>query len=495
MTGRRLRAVTPDVRPRAILYLRQSKPRKQAGVAMPRTAEESISFEVQETAGRDYCARRGYDVAYVIRDQVTGLMWEKRAGIQETLRLVAAGNGEVVVLYRWSRISRRKLHQAVAFDAIERAGGRVESSTEPFDTGTAGGRFGREVMLAAAVLESEQKAEQWAEAHARRLEMGLPPRGGDRFGYVRTAAGYDVDPVTGPVLAEMYLRYLDGAGFTAVARWLNDAGYRTSGGRPWDRDRVTKVLDSGWAAGRIIVGHGPGATLHNGGHLPVIDLETWEAYQVARATRRGTPPRTVEPVYVLSGLIRCGDEGCGAPMHANRLGVRAGYGYLCSRWARTGEGRCVTITRAKAEAAVLVWLREWAADADEAAKREAARAGQRVIARHDAADLARAVVALDKRLVKLVLDHNAGLIPNTAYVAARDELTAERGAAEGRRVDAETRQRATTRPGAPIARAILADWDILPVRTRRDLLAQVIERVEIRRGDARNDVSVAIVPR
>lgn len=494
MTSRQrpLRAVgTPR---RAILYLRQSKKRDQADGQRARAGEESISFEVQEAAGRDYCARQGIEVAYVIRDQISGLRWEKRAGIQETLRLVAAGDAEVVVLYRWSRISRRKLHQALAFDAIERAGGTVESSTEPFDTKTAGGRFGRDVMLAAAVLESEQKSEQWAEAHARRLALGLPPRGGGRFGYACEEGRYAVDPITGPVLAQMYRLYIGGAGFTAIAAWLNREGHTTRARGEWERTRVTKVLDSGWAAGRVIVGSGPRAELHQGTHPRVIDEDTWQAYLAARADRRGEPPRTVEPVYVLSGLIRCGDADCGAPMHATRLGKHAGYGYWCSRWSRSRTGRCVTVTRAKAEDAVLEWLGEWAGDLEEAARREAVRDAERVVARSDAADLARAVARLDARLTKLVLDHNAGMIPDVVYAAARDELVDARAVAEARRADAERRQRVRARPAAPIVRALLDDWEILPVRERRDALRRLIERVEIVRPDGPGPVTVRVVP-
>ncbi len=42
----------PQAPPRAVVYTRQSTHR-----------EESVSLELQETAGRDYCARHGYGVA------------------------------------------------------------------------------------------------------------------------------------------------------------------------------------------------------------------------------------------------------------------------------------------------------------------------------------------------------------------------------------------------------------------------------------------------
>ena len=46
--------LVPVLAPRAVLYLRQSTFR-----------EESISLELQEMAGRDYCSRKGYTVVAV----------------------------------------------------------------------------------------------------------------------------------------------------------------------------------------------------------------------------------------------------------------------------------------------------------------------------------------------------------------------------------------------------------------------------------------------
>lgn len=476
----------PGAPPRAVLYLRQSTHR-----------EESISLELQETACRDYAARRGYVVVDVISDPgVSGLKWERRPGVQQVLTMVEARECEVVLVWRWSRLSRRRLHQAVALDRVERAGGRVESATEPFDTTTAGGEFGRDVLLAAAHFESRQKAEQWREAHQRRLGLGLPACGGDRYGYVRTEAGeYTPDPGTAPVLTGMYEAYLAGAGFTAIAADLNRAGRRTLAGGTWTRDRVTRVLDSGFGAGQLVTGRGSAAVYVAGRQPPVVDEAMWQAYVAARRRRRGVAPRSVEPVYVLSGLIRCGD--CGSPMHATRLGRHAGYGYWCSRWAASRACRCVTVSRAKAEGAVVEWLRAVASDIDRAAALEAERAAAVTVAKVDAENVARQVTRLDAQLDRLTLGWSDGLVPDESYRRTRGQLDQRRGELLSRLAELEGEQRESPVGVAGVAATLLQEWDLLPVRERRELLSSLIAQVRVVRPLAgeRGAVRVEIVSR
>lgn len=469
---------------RAAIYTRQSVAR-----------DDSVSMELQETACREYCARRGYTVVEVITDRgVSGLKWEKRPGVQDLMGKVRDGRVDVVVVWRWSRLSRNRLHQAVALDIVERAGARVESATEPFDTSTAGGEFGRDVMLAAAHFESRQKSEQWKEAHARRRRLGLPAQGGDRFGYTRDGAIYMPDPETGPVLAGMYADYIAGAGFTAIAFRLNREGRRTLWGNAWSRDRVTHVLDSGFGAGMIRRGRRSGSTYERGAHEPVVDGATWQAYLSARRLREGTPARVVEPRYVLTGLIVCGEPGCGAPMHPTALGRHTGYGYQCSRWAQSRQCRCVTVSRAKAEAAVRVFLEEIAADVDKraAVKRARVETGRNAKAEAAAArrDLARVEAALEKLTSRWALDE----VPPETYVQVRDDLLRGKALA-GKRLDEAVALQAELRVSAlPIARQLLAEWGTLAVADRRRMLQHLVRRVRVVRGERRGAVSVVVDP-
>lgn len=457
----------PDRPPRAVLYLRQSTHR-----------EESISIELQETSGRDYCARRGYEVVAVIKDAgVSGLKWEKRPGIQETLRMVKAAEAEKVVVMRWSRLSRQRLHQALALDAIEKAGGEVESSTEPFDTATAGGEFGRDVMLAAAAFESRQKSEQWRQAHDRRRGNGLPHNGTPRAGYVYESGAYWINPDDAERWREVYLKYIDGDGFPFLCKQLNRAGSRNlMSGKPWKITTLMRTMDSGFLAGLVIRDARTNPAYSKGAHDPVIDEELWELYLAARRSRKGKS-NDVTPKYRLSGLVRCGD--CAAAMVAGFGKGGPGYVFECGRWRRGEGGRYVSSVRTAIEDAVKEWLEDRiAASVSEAAEQvpakpqvSNARAGRQIVARQ--------INDLDKQLVTLTRQLTTGLVPESIYTQTRDEILAEREPLQAELDRLILEDRSPPVDVAGVASHLVEHWDALPVDKCRKLLGKLIRHVEV----------------
>jgi site-specific DNA recombinase len=466
----------PDTPPRVIGYVRVSMAR-----------EAMISPAIQRTSVTDWAARTGRTIVGWVEDlDQTGRNFRRR--ITEAIAEVEAGNADEIAVWKFSRFGRNRLGWAVNLDRVESVGGELQSATEEVDARSAAGRFQRGILAEVAAFESDRIGEVWKEVHANRRDRGLPAQGGNRFGYTRNGNAYTPDGNAG-VLAGMYADYLAGAGFTAIAGRLNRAGVRTLSGGPWTRDRVCRVLDSGFAAGMLVSGKGARAVWVGGAHPPLIDEGTWRSYVKARTARRGAAPNTTAPRYVLSGLIRCGD--CGAPMHATRLGSgRPGYGYLCSRWAASRQGRCVTVTRAKAEAAVMGWLAGLAGQVNERAEVRQAQHADRLIARADAAHLARQVTALDQRLIRLTHQLAEDLVPPAAYRQVRDDITAEKAALTARLVEVEARSAA---PDAPrVAADLLARWDGLGLQERRAVLASLIGRVVAHRAET---VTVTVTPR
>lgn len=444
----RLRPVQGRPR-RLVVYVRQSVER-----------DGSISPEVQERACRDYLLSRGDEVLEVIADVgVSGLKWDRRPGVQRAMRMVADGRADGIIVWRWSRLSRSRLHQALALDAVEQVGGVIESATEPFDTATAGGRFGRDVMLAAAAFESQQKAEQWADAHQRRLDRGLPASGGPRLGYLLGPdRQYVPDPETAPIVAELYCRYLAGVGLEALAGWLDTLGVRSpKTGRRWTKRGVGYFMRAGFAAGLLQVGgdHRPGA------HPPIIDEMVWARYRAEHQRRVVTAPRLLHPTTRLAGILRC--AGCGYSMtlhYSTAQSVR----YRCS--ARSCEAPAA-VRVSVAEAAAGEFLATMAREVD----RESAVAPASSQVLRDR--LARQVARADAALTRLTVDLAREQIPDAAYRAARDELLGERATAESELHALAAGDQ--SRAGAPVAAAgLLQVWDAAtPVEVNsvvRDLL-------------------------
>ena len=468
-------ARTADAPTRAIIYLRQSVYR-----------EESISLELQEHACREYCDRRGYKVVAVESDPgISGRTWSKRPKVQQVMSMIEADAADVIVLWKWSRLSRNRAHWAVAADRVDVAGGRIESATEPLDTATASGRFARGVMTEYAAFQSEQIGEQWRETHARRRRMGLPADGNARYGYDKLDDGtYTLNAEEAPVLAEMYRRYLRGEGFTRIVRWLNSSGHPTKAGGDWSRVTVTHLLDAGFGAGKLVhrVHQKNGtrdwkirsSTYHDGVHEPVITAAEWDAY-VAMRLDAPQPPRVVEPKYPLTGLIFCGE--CGAPMHVGNQGLKD---YKCSRASQRGATHGMYMTRALVERRVRDWVTELADDVDELAAAVARERERQVIRLDNVAALDRKIADVTDRLGRITVRWAAGNMPDAAYDAAVAQLDADLTSLRQRRQRAAPAPRLEVDP-QQLAMDLAADWDHLTVLEQRNLLRALIARVEIHR--------------
>lgn len=466
----------PSHPPRAIIYLRQSVYR-----------EDSVSLEIQESINRDYCNRRGYQVVAVESDPGVSGRRIDRPGFRRVTSRLDQGDAEVVVAWKWSRYFRHRLHFNVALHEIESRGAQLESATEPVDATTASGRLQRGMLAELAAFESERTGEVWKETHDRRRRAGLPAQGGGRFGYTREGNTFTPHPEQAPVLRWMYEAYIGGAGFASITRDLNRRSIRNRLDRIWQMTTVRQILDSGFAAGLIV--HNKrrrlGADFYPGQHPPLIDKQTWEAYRATRQRRGGQPGRDIEPKYPLTGLILCGD--CDAPMHATQGGQqKTGHSYLCSRWQRTGQGRCVTIVRHRAEAAVLAWLAELRDDVSAAADADSLQARRQLRAQATASQAGSRVAAIERKLAELTRRHLDGTYPDLAYRITRDDLVEEHAAMQ-RLADEARAETVTTRAAAvqPTAAFLVAEWDTLPVRTRRNLLNELIRAVRIYPSDRR----------
>lgn len=461
-------------RDRAVLYLRQSTFR-----------EESISLELQEEACRRYAERIGYEVVAVEADPGISGRTFTRPGVQAVMSTVGRGDADVIILWKWSRWSRNRLDWYVAADKAQQAGGRIESATEPIDTSTSIGRLSRGMMIEIAAFESERAGDQWVEAHERRVRTGRPHHGKNRFGY-----RYDPeqklhvpDPVTAPIVRDLYQRYVDGTSIYRLVQWLNEHQVPTvehggkRGAPSWAESTLRGVLDNPFPTGRFIY---RGETV-DGAHDPIVPLELWEAYREQRQ-RRASRPRAESSKYLLSGLVRC--LACGTVLTGGRAGTQKAY-YRCSSGFTRGTHRGGYISCEVVEAEVMVKLREYSAQLDAQSARELRRSSSTAPAVTVAsleAKRKRATAAM----TNLALQTAEGL-PADVHAEALASLVAKRDD-----LDAQiSHLRAATATPAPEREAIaalIADWDGLPVAYRREMLGRLFRVTVDFAGDRSVDV-------
>jgi len=459
----RLRAV-PNAPERAIIYLRQSTYK-----------EESISLELQETACRDYCERLGYQVVGVEADPgITGRTW-KRPAVQRTMDAIEQGTADVIVLWKWSRLSRSRKDWALAIDRTDIAGGRIEAATEPIDTATASGRFARGVMTEFSAYQSELIGEVWEDIRQRRLSRGLPASGRLPFGWLWGKDCIEPDPEKAPVVVEMYRRYLAGEGSAALAQWLNTQGIPGPNGKPWTRARPFTVMDSPIHAGLIPYR----GSVYPGAHDGIISADTREEYLRERERRRTTGAKPTTSPYLLSQLVRC---ECGGHMHGKGAvtGGKWYGGYLCGDRLTREHPQRAYVSGLTLEPPIVDWLMTFEPELPPAQRRrEALEAAEVARMNHDLEALEAELAAAGRQNVK-------GILPDTTFMRIRAELEQEMGPL--RAAIAAAGRAHSKRPTAEQVASLRGQWVSMTVAEQNRALRLMVEQIRLTRAGAAAEI-------
>ncbi|MEA1264205.1 recombinase family protein [Microbacterium sp. STF-2] len=484
---------------RALRGTSSPMPRRR-GIGMIRVSKERegmTSPEMQRTAIQQCADQNGVEIV----DWVEGIdesgsdrksAWWPR--LDESIARMEAGEYEVILVWRFSRVGRQRLRWAIALDRVDTLGGAILSATEPIESATASGRFARGMLGELNAYQSELIGEQWKETHERRRRAGLPHGGHHRFGYQLVDGRFEPDPVTGPILAEIYRRAIRGDGSGRITRWLNEEGIRTTQGLPWLNTNLFQMLDGGFGAGLIV--HRPGWknkrlpkaqwTFYPGAHDAVIGADEWAAYWARRLTL-SEPSRSIEARHLLTGLIYCSD--CGGRMHYSH------HRYVCSTAARSkGLGRTVvTISSEIVERAAGEWVMTLAADTDAMLAARVATTKRRVRSVNDAEAIDRRVARIDERMATLTIQAIDGTIPDAAYQATIRKLDAERESLTSRQKSLELVNAQREADVREVAVTLAGAWRSLETFERRQALLKVAAAVIIRPG--RGAERVVVVPR
>jgi DNA invertase Pin-like site-specific DNA recombinase len=466
---------------RAIIYARKSSKQDNLG-------EQSASVADQIELGRRYAEHE--DRAWTVVGEFTddgrsGLLdRSRRPGLDAALRMIEEGKADKIVMLWKSRLSRDELDRASLLRDLERwgcewhavrDGGLVDRST-----------YAGFVKDAADAMidngHSIRVRENWQRVHTRRLEGGEPKTGNARWGYTRElrydrrtgreypSGPFTVDPVTGPVLTRLYERYCAGTGFTPLVVWLNEHGHTTTTGAAWSVRSLSRMLDTGFAAGRI----SKEAAYRDriGTHKRIIDEELWQRYLRKRAAKRQVPVKRQAPRWYLAGLVRCGL--CGGSTYINSYESQKS-AIQCTNRRSNKSCPGVSMYRRELEFKVAVWLgghiEQWAS----------------VVPQRDAerAEVQARVTRLEETLQddtatlgKLATGWATGLLDDEGYLAAKAELT---GTQEARTAELDEARSELDRLG-PVARDAYEKLAQQPELTPGEFGAQIgklLRRIEV----------------
>jgi site-specific DNA recombinase len=444
-----------------IIRVSETKGRSGESFTSPKTQRERIEAE---------CQREGLQLIQCFEelDVSGGKSLDARPHLSEAVRMIEAGEAEVIVAAYFGRLVRSLQTQAELLARVEAAGGQVRA----VDAGKVGSANSGEWLDSTmrgmmAEYQRRQGAERTSVAQADAIARGVPLWARVTAGYRRAANGsLEPDPATAPIVVRAFEMRAEGKTIEAVREYLVSKGIRLS-------QRGVQVL----LASRVVLGE-----LHFGKYEPnlqawpaIVDRELWHRVQ-RTVISRGVHAKS-ERLLARLGILRCAT--CGGRMTASARSQEAqgdtpGYQfYRCGR-ARLDCSARASVGAKEVEPLITDAVRAALADVE-------GRASTESHVRDAEAAVEQAQVDLESAI--------------RAFASVSDEPVAIERLAELQEARDATRAHLAQLGGASSAVVLTAaaDWDRLTTDERRALIRVVVKRATVAPGRGPDRVTIEFV--
>jgi site-specific DNA recombinase len=228
-------------RNRAIIYRRVSTDSQT-------TEEGGMSLATQQEKLKAYCVANDLVVAAEFEDAgLSGKTMEERPGLQSALRMLTAGDADILLVVRLCRLSRNTQQTLALAERCQREGWALASLSERLDTTTAAGRLSLSLLASLNQYEREKIGETVKQT------MLFMSRQNRRTGAV--PYGFSLDP-TDPERKRLVPNDEQQEALRRIKRWkrighsyrnicdrLRRLGFKTAeGNTDWDPKSVWNVL-------------------------------------------------------------------------------------------------------------------------------------------------------------------------------------------------------------------------------------------------------------
>ena len=269
--------------------------------------EESIEGQIRVC--EEFAERNGLTVIEKYIDRAMTGKNDERPDFQKMLLDSRKGAFQVVLVYQLDRFARNRYDSAIHKNTLKMNGVKVISARENIGDDASG-------ILMEGILESMAEyysAELSQKIRRGQMENALKGKnngGGIPLGYL---LGEDqklvIDPVTAPLVLEIFQRYADGESKKSIVDSLNERGLRTKKGNPFTTGSFNTIFTN-----RKYIGEYRYQDVVIPGGVPaIIPEELFETVQARVQSNKHAPARTKAEVdYLLSCKLFCGQ--CGTMM-------------------------------------------------------------------------------------------------------------------------------------------------------------------------------------
>ena len=426
---------------------------------------DGLSLDAQRRQLELYCERHGFDLVHVYVDEGVSAHTDKlskRPQFAAMLEAIDRHEADIVVVDTIDRFARHSGLQRQAVERIGRANAGFASIKEQFDYTTPSGKLMLNMLGAVNEFQSDMIGVHVKKSKQEAFDRGLPT-GGLPFGYrgetgETAGARAELDPVAAAAVLETFTLRDQGMSQSALARRLNEAGFRTQRGNAFTSWAIKDMLSCRFYIGLVTLA----GDERQGAHVPIVDRALFERVQLRKQQRNVARREAWVTMGALTGRVRCGT--CQRPVWADRdrMGrpmYREHHGHDCK-----SNGRSIAAHFLDDEIGAVFG----ALQVDEVLLAEAAAA-----VRSATLDVVE-VESLQRSRRRLARAYADGGIEDLEYEARLGAIDEKLRAAT---------LAPTTAPDLEAAAALLRDlptlWGKATVSERRELLGALVEEVHI----------------
>jgi DNA invertase Pin-like site-specific DNA recombinase/DNA-directed RNA polymerase subunit M/transcription elongation factor TFIIS len=284
---------------KAVIYARYSSDGQR---------EESVEGQLREC--KDYAERHNMTIVSTYIDRALSARTDDRPEFQKMVHDSAKKQFDVVLVWKLDRFSRNRLDSATYRAILKRNGVKVVSAMENISEGPEG--IILEAMLDgmaeyySAELSVKVKRGQKENALKCKANGGAAP-----FGYkINTERHYEIDPLTAPIVLEIFTKYADGMTVREISDELNSRGVFTNTKHKYaSKSSFHNLLKNR----RYIGEYRYGETVTPNGMPAIVPLDIFDQVQ-KRMVKNKHKPAAMKAVeeYILTTKLFCGK--CGAMM-------------------------------------------------------------------------------------------------------------------------------------------------------------------------------------
>lgn len=331
--------------------------------------QEELSPDAQRRLIIEYAKKNGIllsDKDIFIENGISGKKADKRPMFKQMIAIAKSKEHpyDVILVWKFSRFARNQDESILYKSLLRKKNVDVVSISEPIIDGP----FGSLIERIIEWMDEYYSINLSSEVKRGMTEKAL--RGGYQ---ATTPLGYDhhadgvptINLQEAQIVRQIFQEYNNGADFSTIARNLNDAGFRTRRGNPFELRVVRYILKNPFYIGKIRwnrAKHGSytdndpeDIIIVEGQHTPIISEEAFNSAN-DRINREFRPVRRKGTCYTkhwLCGVLKCGY--CGANLiYVNDKRNKCGTGnFQCYKYAKGLHKKSCSVSQKIAEESVM----------------------------------------------------------------------------------------------------------------------------------------------